>query len=132
MNIDPTIYQRWLNDLGKAWVALNPKNAVNLFSKDVEYYETATSKPCENWDAVFDLWKIVPTNQKDVAFDFDILAISENLCVANWRVERTLLPQNTTQKIDGIFVLKLNKDGLCNYFKQWRAVDNTQAKNYIR
>jgi hypothetical protein len=124
MNVDLITYQRWLTDLGKAWVDLDPKNAVNLFSKDVEYYELATSNPCENWETVFNLWKIIPTNQKDVAFGFDIIAISESLCVAHWRVERTMVPQNTKQKIDGIFVLKLNNDGLCNYFKQWRTVEN--------
>jgi len=116
-------FKDWLNKLEKAWVNLDPKNAVNLFSKDVEYYESALKVPCQNWDEVFDLWKVIPTNQKDVAFSYDILAISRNLCVVNWRVERTQLPQSTKQKIDGIFVLRLNEDGLCNYFKQWRTVE---------
>jgi len=122
--MDFATYQRWLTDLGKAWMALDSKNAVNLFSSDVEYYESAMSSPCKNWDTVFDLWKLVSVNQKDVAFEFDILAISDKLCVANWRVKRTMLPQSTSQEIDGIFVLKLNDEGLCNYLKQWRSVKN--------
>ncbi len=121
MNIDSTTYQHWLTDLGKAWVALDPQIAANLFSKDVEYYESATKKPCQSWDEVFDLWKVIPANQKDVSFDYDVLAVSGNLCIVNWRVERTQLPQLSHQKIDGIFVIKLNDEGLCNYFKQWRA-----------
>jgi hypothetical protein len=116
-------FQDWLNKLGNAWVDLDPQNAVNLFSKDVEYYESALKVPCQNWDKVFDLWKVIPTNQKDVIFDYDVLAISGNLCIANWRVTRTQLPQLTSQKIDGIFVFKLNNDALCNYFKQWRTVE---------
>ncbi|MDP2860787.1 MAG: nuclear transport factor 2 family protein [bacterium] len=117
-------FQHWLEKLGKAWSGLNPEAAAHLFSKDVEYYESATKSPCESWDNVSDLWKIISTNQKDVAFDFDILAVSKNICVANWRVKRVLLPQNTKQKIDGIFVFKLDEDGLCNYFKQWRTIEN--------
>lgn len=116
-------FKDWLNKLEKAWVDLDPKNAVNLFSKDVEYYESALKVPCQNWNEVFDLWKVVPANQKDVSFNYDILAISKGLCVVNWRMERTQLPQLTHQKIDGIFVLRLNEDGLCNYFKQWRTVE---------
>lgn len=116
-------FKDWLNKLEKAWMDLDPKNAANLFSKDVEYYESALKAPCQSWDEVYDLWNAIPTNQKDVAFNYDVLAISENLCVVNWRVERTQLPQFTNQKIDGIFVFKLNKDGLCNYFKQWRTIE---------
>ena len=117
-------FHHWLEKLGKAWSDLNPEVAADLFSKDVEYYESATKNPCESWDKVFDLWRVIPTNQKDIVFNFDILAISGNVCIANWRVKRVLLPQNIGQKIDGIFVFKLNKDCLCNYFKQWRAVEN--------
>ena len=123
MNINPTKFQQWLTELGKTWIALDPKNATNLFSKDVEYYESALKVPCQNLEEVFNLWKVIPTNQKDVTFNYDILAISGNLCVVNWQVKRTQLPQLTKQNIDGIFVLKLNEDGLCNYFKQWRTVE---------
>ena len=118
-------FQNWLNKLGQAWMNLNPETAAGLFSKDVEYYESTLKAPCQNWNEVFDLWKIIPTNQKDVIFNFEILTSSENLCIANWRVERIQLPQNTKQKIDGIFVFKLNENGLCNYLKQWRTVEQS-------
>lgn len=122
--MDDTIFKNWLNSLGKAWTNLDPQNAANLFSKDVEYYESALEKPCENWNKVFDLWQIIPNNQKDVNFNFEIINTSEKLCIANWQVKRISLPQNTKQKINGIFVFKLNKNGLCNYFKQWRTSKN--------
>ncbi len=124
MNTDIDKFQHWLKQLGKAWSDLDPQNAANLFSKDVEYYESALKDPCESWDKMFALWKVIPTNQKDVTYDFDIITILKDVCVANWRVERILLPQNTKQKIDGIFVFRLNGTGLCDYFKQWRTVEN--------
>lgn len=117
-------FQNWLDALGHAWIDLNPKEASDLFSKDVEYYESALKAPCDNWDQVFDLWKVVPNNQKDITLKFEILSTTENLCVANWWMERMLLPGEIRQKIDGIFVFKLNDNGLCNYFKQWRTVEN--------
>ena len=125
MNIDIKKFQSWLEQLGKAWSDIDPQNAANLFSKDVEYHESALKGPCESWDKMFDLWKVIPTNQRGVIYDFDIIAISKNVCVANWRVERTLLPQDIKQKIDGIFVFRLNENGLCDYLKQWRTVENT-------
>ena len=115
-------FQDWFEKLGKAWSARDPQKAANLFSKNVKYYESVFDPPCESWDKVFELWKVVPENQKDVIFEFEIMAVSDDLAVANWKVNRTLLPSNRKQNIDGIFVAKLNEEGLCNYFKQWRAV----------
>ena len=120
-------FQNWLKQLGKAWSDLDPQTAANLFAKDVEYYESTLKDPIESWDRVLDLWKIIPNNQKDVSFRFKIISTTGNLCVANWWVERTLLPQNIKQKIDGIFVFKLNEDGLCDYFKQWRTAEDSAS-----
>jgi len=115
-------FKDWFQKLGEAWTERDPHQAANLFSKDVEYYESVFDSPCENWDKVLNLWKVVPTNQKDVTFDFEIIATKNDLAVANWKVTRTLLPTNQKQIIEGIFVIKLNDEGRCNYFKQWRAV----------
>lgn len=122
MNSETERFTKWFTDFGNAWAALDYQKAVNLFSKDVEYYESAVDKPCANWDVVLNLWSVVPKNQKNVKFSFELLATTENTSVANWKVVRTLVPSNIKQTIDGIFVVKLNGRGLCNYFKQWRAV----------
>ena len=116
-------FSDWFKKLGEAWCALDSEAAANLFSKDVKYYESVFENQCENWDAVLNLWKVIPDNQKDVSYEFKILSISENLAVANWKVTRTLMPGNKFQEIDGIFVIKLNEEGLCSYFKQWRTVN---------
>ncbi len=116
-------FNNWLNNLKEAWESLNPEKAANLFSRDVKYYESALKMPCENWDQVYDLWKVIPNNQKSAVFSFSILFTQANFCVANWQVERVLLPQNSRQKIDGIFIFSLNSENLCNYFKQWRTAE---------
>jgi len=114
-------FKVWLKKFGESWSRRNPKTA-SLFSRDCKYYESALGEPCKSWDDIFKLWLVVPENQKDVAFNFQIIAFSDNTCAANWRVTRTLLPSKEKQIIDGIFQISLNKQGLCNYFKQWRTV----------
>ena len=120
--MDKNIFTNWFHKLGKSWSALNPHEAAHLFSKDVEYYESVFNHPCSNWDEVLNLWKVIPHNQKEVTFRFEIIATEENTAVANWQVIRVLVPSNQKQTIDGIFVIKLNKEGYCNYFKQWRML----------
>lgn len=118
-------FPEWFSKLGKAWTERDSYQAANLFSKDVEYYESAFDPPCENWNKVQELWKVVPINQEDVIFTFEVVATKDNLAVANWKVTRVILPKNQKQIIDGIFVIKLNDEGYCNYFKQWRATKET-------
>lgn len=120
--MDSPKFKDWFNKLGQSWTERDPLRAANLFSKDVQYYESAFNSPCENWKKVLDLWKSVPINQKDITFNFEIILTKGNLAIANWTVSRTLLPANKKQMINGIFIIRLNKDNLCNYFKQWRTV----------
>lgn len=112
----------WFTKLGNFWCNLDPVGAANLFSKDVIYYESVFEKSCANWEEVFALWKLVPNNQKNISYHFEILSTSGDLAIANWQLSRILLPSNKNQLINGIFLIKLNKDGLCNYFKQWRTI----------
>ena len=115
-------YTEWFNEFGKAWTERDPHKIANLFSKDVEYYESVFDSPCESWESFLDLWNVVPKNQRDITFEFQVIAAENDLAVANWQVSRTLLAANQKQMIDGIFVIKLNDEGRCKYFKQWRAV----------
>jgi hypothetical protein len=115
-------FKDWLTKLGKAWSGSNSKAAASLFSKDCKYYESVFEKPRDSWNDILKLWLAVPENQKDITFDFKIIAFSDDACVANFKVSRTLLPSNKKQLIDGIFQFSLNEQGLCNYFKQWRTV----------
>ena len=114
-------FEAWFKKLGQAWVNRNPDAALTLFSKDVKYYESVFQPPC-NWDGALALWQIVPKNQEGVSFEFDLLSYSEDQAVANFRVSRTLLPDNVPQEINGIFLIKLNEKGLCTLFKQWRTI----------
>jgi len=112
----------WLSKLGNAWSKRDPEAAASLFSKDCKYFESVFEPPCADWDAIHKLWLIVPNNQKDVTFEFEIIGFSDVFCIANWKVSRTLVPSGEKQLIDGIFQISLDKSGLCNYFKQWRSV----------
>lgn len=125
--MDKKTFEEWLTKLGKAWTERDPYTSAALFAKNVIYYESVFEKPCANWDEVLKLWLVVPKNQKDVRFNFEVISVSEDVGIANWKVSRTLIPSNVKQKIDGIFLVSLNEDGLCTMFKQWRAVKEIQT-----
>ena len=121
--MEESLFDDWLSRLGKAWSERNPQAAAELFSKDCKYYENVFDEPCKSWDDILNLWSVVPENQKDVTFEHNILCVSDNTGIANWRVTRILLPSNKQQHINGIFQVSLNEQGLCTYFKQYNPLD---------
>ncbi len=114
---------RWMDAFGLAWSSKDVDVVMGLFDKDnIEYFESVFNPPLTDWAAVKKLWAVVPANQKDITFSYDIVLSSKASCVIHWNVSRVLLPANEKQLVDGIFLIRLNNKGLCTFFKQWRAV----------
>lgn len=103
------------------WKNRDVESVMKIISKDCKYYESVFEEPCKNIDEIKKLWEVVPVNQKDIEYSYEILSEDDNFCLINFKLERTILPSETRQKIDGIFQISLDQDGLLNYFKQWRT-----------
>lgn len=63
---------------------------------------------------------MVPINQKDIEYSFDIIIYTEDMAIINFRMSRLILSTNEMQNINGMFQISLDNNSLCNYFKQWR------------
>ena len=113
-------YNNWTNDFMESWKDLDWKRTLGLLAKNVEYYENPIDAPCANFDEVISLWNVVADNQKDINYKYEIISYNENTCIINWQMTKTMTKTDNKQEIDGIFQISLNKEGKCNYFKQWR------------
>lgn len=114
-------YLGWAKRFFESWKNLEGVKTTELFAKDVEYYETALGAPCSSFDEVVKLWAVVPNNQSDISYSYEIVAFNEERCVINWRMSRIV--NNTSQRIDGIIVFALDDDNKCKFFKQWRYTE---------
>lgn len=112
-------FKKWLNALGKAWVSKNPDAASKLCSKNVVYYEDPFLPPLKGRDAVKKIWLDVPISQKDVKFTYEIIATTDDLGVAQWTGSFIRVPENTKAELKGIYLVKLDNEGLCKEFHQW-------------
>ncbi|HBY20583.1 MAG: hypothetical protein A2Y24_06185 [Clostridiales bacterium GWE2_32_10] len=93
----------------------NVEKVLNLFDKNVIYYET----PYEVYNGVTEikqLWLEIENQEID---DLDILIIcNENLrMVVNWKMRYKI--DDDYNELDGIYFIELNEDGKCTLFKQW-------------
>jgi len=112
-------YNKWMTGFMEGWKNRDVEGVMKTISKDCKYYESVFSDSCSDLNEIRKLWEVVPVNQKDIDYSYEILSENNNFCIINFKVERTILPSEVKQKIDGIFQVSLDKDGLCNYFKQW-------------
>lgn len=110
----------WTKEFMDSWKSLDWKRTLELFSKNVQYYENPIDEPCSNFDEVTKLWEVVADNQKDIEYKYNIISYTEDVCIINWQMTRTMTSNNQKQEIDGIFQISLDEKGLCSYFKQWR------------
>lgn len=113
-------YENWIKEFMESWRELDYERTLKTLDENVEYYENPIDEPCQNFNEVTKLWNVVADNQKDIDYQFDIIAYDENVCIVNWQMTRTMVQNNVKQEIDGIFQISLNSEGKCTYFKQWR------------
>jgi hypothetical protein len=115
-------FQMWLDKLGKTWVEKDPDAVLNLFDQTIKYFENVLDEPYIGKEKVYDLWKVVPENQRDISFDGEILMTKGNIAIANWKAKFTKIMSGEIEEIDGIFLFELNDEGKCILFKQWESV----------
>lgn len=118
-------YLEWTTKFMESWKALDGKKTAELLAKNVKYYETPNGEPCASWKEVLDLWEVVPFNQKDITYSFDIVCYSQDVCIINWKMKRVFIKgfKEIKQNINGIFQISLDNEGKCIFFKQWRHTE---------
>lgn len=118
-------YMTWVTKFMDSWKALDGERTTELFSKDVKYFETPNGEPCASWNEVLELWRVVPQNQRDITYSYDVVCYSKDVCIVNWKMKRMFINgvSERVQHIDGIFQISLDENGKCNFFKQWRHTE---------
>lgn len=114
-------YNAFIKSFMDSWKNLEGVKTCELMAKDlIGYYETPIDPPLTRNEDVKKLWEIVPLNQKDITYTYDILSENEEHCLFHFTMTRTMVPSGLIQNIDGVCEIKLNDENLLTFFKQWR------------
>lgn len=111
--------ETWFKGYEEAWVTLDPDKVIELFTEDAIYRDNPYEDPHLGREGIHKYWSKVTSDQKDVDFTFDVLAVTNNTGIAYWHSEFTLRSSNAAITLDGMFVLEFNGDGLCKNLKEW-------------
>lgn len=115
-------YTAWVDEFMEGWKDRDVERVMAMIAEDCAYYETVFDKPCRDTRAIREFWEVVPENQKDIEYSYEVLAENENNGIIHFRLTRTTLPDERRVEMDGIFQVSLDDDGKCALFKQWRSV----------
>ncbi len=110
---------KWLAAYGRAWESRDPEAACVLFTDDARYYETPFADPAVGRDGVRSYWTAATAEQHDVRFSYEVLFVGEGSGVARWWAEFSPDSKNRSGKLDGVFLLQFDGEGLCRELREW-------------
>lgn len=109
----------WLDGYEEAWETLDADKAAALFTEDATYQDNPYADPYQGRGGIHDYWSTVTSDQQDVDFSYEVLAVSGDTGIAHWHSELTQKSSGSLVVLDGIFVLEFGPDGLCKALREW-------------
>jgi uncharacterized protein (TIGR02246 family) len=111
-------FETWLERYGRAWRDRNAQAAADLYTEDGTYQVTPFVDPLRGRQAIFEYWSGVAQTQRDIQFDYEVLAVTPEFGIARWRASFVIVPQGLQTKLDGIFLISLDGDGRCRSLRE--------------
>jgi len=108
--------EEWLDAFKNSWINKNVPAIVELFSDDIEYWETPFKK-LSSVEEVKSEWDSIH-NQDNIKVEMTIFSKSkqQDCFTVLWSLD--YVSNGSLMKWAGIYLVKLNKQGKCCYFYQ--------------
>lgn len=117
-------FAKWLDAYGASWIGQNPNGTLALFTDDATYMYTPFHKIMKGKDEIRRyVEKGAVGLQDDIAFEYDILAVTEAYGINRWKASLTWKPTGARLRFDGIYQVFLNERNLCTRFDEWWVAD---------
>ena len=117
--IDESDLGRWMEAYGRAWEDRDAAAAAALFTADARYRETPWAEPFEGREGVAAYWQRVTPDQDDIAFAFEVLAVSGSTGFARWSCRFRSISGDAPVELNGIFVLDFADANLVSSLREW-------------
>ncbi len=112
-------FERWLRAYGQAWEGRDPGAAALLFTDDAEYYWTPLDPPQRGPAGIAAAWQAAVSQQRDVSFRYEVLAVNGAVGIAHWHTKLTAVPANVPVELDGVLGATFAPTRHCRVFREW-------------
>jgi hypothetical protein len=126
-------FKTWLQSYCKASKDNDPKASDELFALDAKYYESPFDKPLIGRDAIHQYWEDGVQTLKDKSSSFEVLAVKDNLGIAQWQSNFTIIQSGKRVLLDCLFLVEFDEDEKCSLFREWwhrQEIDSSPNNNF--
>jgi ketosteroid isomerase-like protein len=111
--------EAWLARYEQAWEQRDPAQAAALFTENAPYHEMPFDAPKAGRAGIRDYWAMVTADQRNVDFKSQVVAVNGQTGVARWSASLTSAASGARVELDGVFVLRFDRSGLCSELREW-------------
>ena len=106
--------EQWLYRFHEAWKVHDVDAVLELFTDDVEYWETP-HKPLHGKDMVRKEWQAIYDQENiEVTWNIYSSSLEDNRHTVVWRL--CYLKYGAEHRSSGVYLISLNDNNVCNYF----------------
>lgn len=105
----------WLKEFKAGWTAKDIDRVIDLFTDDVEYWETPFKK-LENKNDVRDEWQAI-IMQSEIDINLSVYSSESSRYAVVWSLSY-IDSKSVTQNWAGVYLIELNENAKCVYFYQ--------------
>jgi ketosteroid isomerase-like protein len=109
----------WMDAYAAAFNAQDSQAAANLFTEEGTYQWGSFGELLAGRDAIRRAWDEHTDPDEIAEMTYEVLAIAPDVGVARWIASHTNERAGRRHRYDGVFLVTLTEDGLCDSFREW-------------
>ena len=113
----------WLDAYGRAWEERDPDSAAELFSEDAVYQWGPFGQRLHGRPFIKAAWAEATETQQNVEFGYEVMSASARSGLVRWWSAYDQPDRELRVRIEGIFRLVFDEDGLCKSLEEWFNAD---------
>jgi len=102
-----------------AFNAQDSEAAAKLFTEEGTYQWGPFGETLVGPDAIRRAWDEHQSPDEVAEMTYEVLAVAPDVGVARWIASHTNEQEGRRSRYDGVFVITLTEDGLCDSFREW-------------
>jgi hypothetical protein len=109
----------WMDAYTVAFDAQDSEAASRLFTEDGTYQWGPFGKLLVGRDAIRREWDAHHDHDEVAEMTYEVIAVTPAVGVARWIASHTNERERRRHRMDGVFVVTLTENGLCDSFREW-------------
>ena len=109
----------WMDAYTVAFNAQDSEAAAQLFTEDGTYQWGPFGKTLVGREEIRAEWDAHSDPDEVAEMTYEVIAVTPEVGVTRWLASHTSPREGKRFRYDGVFVITLGEDGLCDSFREW-------------